>query len=59
MPFSLRTSVTAGPFRFSLSKSGLGFSVGIRGLRIGTGLAATIPAIKERSLGWTTRPMVP
>lgn len=37
MPFYLRKSVKAGPFRFNFSKSGMGVSVGVRGLRIGTG----------------------
>ncbi len=37
MPFHLRSSVKAGPFRFNLSKSGVGISVGVRGLRVGTG----------------------
>ena len=37
MPFYLRKSVKAGPFRFNLSKSGLGLSVGVKGLRFGTG----------------------
>lgn len=37
MPFYLRKSISAGPFRFNLSKSGVGLSVGVRGLRIGTG----------------------
>lgn len=37
MPFRFRTSVSAGPFRLNLSKSGLGISAGVRGLRIGTG----------------------
>ena len=37
MPFYLRKSVSAGPFRFNLSKSGVGVSVGVKGLRIGTG----------------------
>jgi hypothetical protein len=37
MPFYFRKSVSAGPFRFNFSKSGVGLSVGIRGLRIGTG----------------------
>jgi hypothetical protein len=37
MPFYLRKSISAGPFRFNLSKGGLGLSVGVRGLRIGTG----------------------
>ena len=37
MPFYIRKSVTAGPFRFNFSKSGVGVSVGVKGLRIGTG----------------------
>ncbi len=37
MPFYLRKSVSAGPFRFNFSNSGVGVSVGVRGLRIGTG----------------------
>ncbi len=37
MPFYFRKSVQAGPFRFNFSKGGVGASVGVRGLRIGTG----------------------
>jgi Protein of unknown function (DUF4236) len=37
VPFYLRKSVRAGPFRFNLSNSGVGVSVGVKGLRIGTG----------------------
>ena len=37
MPFYLRKSISAGPFRFNLSNSGVGLSVGVKGLRIGTG----------------------
>src|ERR1700761_9418508 len=37
MPFYIRKTVRAGPFRFNLSKSGVGVSVGIKGLRVGTG----------------------
>lgn len=37
MPFYIRKSVSMGPFRFNLSKSGIGVSAGIKGLRIGTG----------------------
>lgn len=33
----LRKSVRVGPFRFNLSKSGVGISAGIKGFRIGTG----------------------
>src|SRR6185437_11923904 len=29
--------ISAGPFRFNLSGSGIGMSVGVKGLRVGTG----------------------
>jgi hypothetical protein len=35
--FYIRKSVKAGPFRFNLSKSGVGVSVGVPGFRVGTG----------------------
>lgn len=37
MPFYIRQSVSAGPFRFNFSKSGVGVSIGVKGLRIGKG----------------------
>jgi hypothetical protein len=37
MGFYLRKSVNVGGFRFNLSKSGVGMSVGVKGLRFGTG----------------------
>ena len=37
MGFYIRKSVQAGPFRFNLSKGGIGVSAGVRGLRVGTG----------------------
>jgi hypothetical protein len=37
MGFYIRKSVSVGPFRLNLSKSGIGVSAGIPGLRIGTG----------------------
>ena len=37
MGFYLRKSISAGPFRFNLSGSGLGLSVGVKGFRVGTG----------------------
>ncbi|HST59248.1 MAG TPA: DUF4236 domain-containing protein [Longimicrobium sp.] len=37
MGFRIRKSIKAGPFRFNLSGSGVGVSVGIPGLRVGTG----------------------
>lgn len=35
--FYLRKSIKAGPFRFNLSKSGVGVSAGVKGFRVGTG----------------------
>ncbi|WP_197515925.1 DUF4236 domain-containing protein [Mycobacterium sp. 1465703.0] len=37
MGFYIRKSVKAGPFRFNVSKSGIGVSAGVPGFRIGTG----------------------
>jgi hypothetical protein len=37
VPFYIRKSVKAGPFRFNFSKGGIGVSVGVKGLRVGTG----------------------
>lgn len=37
MGLYLRKSVSVGPFRFNLSNSGVGMSVGVRGLRVGAG----------------------
>ena len=37
MPFYIRKSVSAGPFRFNFSNGGLGVSVGVKGFRVGTG----------------------
>ena len=37
MSFYLRKSVRVGPLRFNLSKSGVGVSTGIKGLRVGFG----------------------
>jgi DNA polymerase-3 subunit epsilon len=37
MGFYLRKSLKAGPFRFNLSKSGVGVSAGVRGFRVGSG----------------------
>jgi len=36
MGFYYRKSVNLGPFRVNLSKSGVGYSVGGRGFRVGT-----------------------
>src|SRR5215469_7203403 len=37
MRLHLRKSIRTGPVRWNLSKSGIGMSVGVRGLRVGTG----------------------
>src|ERR1700683_2255434 len=37
MGFYFRTRIKAGPFRFNLSKSGVGVSTGVPGFRVGTG----------------------
>lgn len=37
MGFYLRKSISVGPLRFNLSKSGVGVSVGVKGLRFGVG----------------------
>lgn len=37
MGFYLRKSISVGPLRFNLSKSGIGVSAGVKGLRFGTG----------------------
>ena len=35
MPFYIRKAFSLGPLRFNLSKSGLGLSAGVKGLRVG------------------------
>ena len=37
MGFYIRKAISVGPFRFNLSKSGVGVSAGVKGLRFGTG----------------------
>ncbi len=37
MGFYIRKAVKAGPFRFNLSKSGIGVSTGVPGFRVGSG----------------------
>lgn len=37
VPFYIRKAISVGPLRFNLSKSGIGLSFGVRGLRIGSG----------------------
>ncbi len=52
MPFYFRKSVTAGPFRFNLSSGGVGVSIGVKGLRIGTGPGQTVT--NQASIGTTS-----
>jgi len=37
MGFYIKKSIRVGPMRFNLSKSGVGISIGVKGLRFGTG----------------------
>ena len=37
MAFYIRKAIRVGPFRFNLSKSGVGVSAGVKGLRLGAG----------------------
>src|SRR5207237_2158955 len=37
MGFYIRKSLSVGPFRFNLSKSGVGVSAGVKGFRVGAG----------------------
>jgi hypothetical protein len=55
MSFYYRKSVNLGPFRVNLSKSGLGYSVGSRGFRVGTtarGKNYTSFSIPETGVGY-------
>ena len=55
MGFIFRKSIGRGPFRLNLSKRGVGFSVGVRGLRIGrsaNGRLNTRASIPGTGLGW-------
>jgi hypothetical protein len=73
MSFYVRKSVKAGPFRFNLSKSGVGVSTGIPGFRVGSGprgnyvrlghggvsYRATRPSRTVDGPGWTPPPPPP
>lgn len=73
MSFYLRKSVKAGPFRFNLSKSGVGVSAGVPGFRVGTGprgnyvrlggnrvtYRSTRPARPNQEVGWSPPPPAP
>lgn len=73
MSFYVRKSVKAGPFRFNLSKSGVGVSAGVPGFRVGTGprgnyvriggsrvsYRTTRPPRSTDGVGWTPPPPAP
>lgn len=54
MGFSFRKSYTFGPLRVNLSKSGVGFSFGVKGLRVGSSangrkyVSASVPGTGAR-----------
>jgi hypothetical protein len=55
MGFFFRKSLGRGPFRINLSKSGVGFSLGMRGLRIGrsaNGRTYTRASLPGTGIGW-------
>ena len=55
MGFIFRKSIGRGPFRINLSKRGVGFSVGVRGLRIGrsaSGRNTVRASLPGTGVGW-------
>ena len=48
----LRTSLKAGPFRFNLSKTGIGVSAGIPGFRVGTGPRGNYVRVGARGVSY-------
>ncbi|TCG05358.1 hypothetical protein BZM27_34265 [Paraburkholderia steynii] len=57
MGLSYRKSISAGPFRFNLSGSGIGVSVGVPGFRVGTGPRGNYVSISKG--GFTYRATLP
>ncbi|MEI5999812.1 DUF4236 domain-containing protein [Paraburkholderia bengalensis] len=57
MGLGYRKSISAGPFRFNLSGSGIGVSVGVPGFRIGTGPRGNYVSISKG--GFTYRATLP
>lgn len=53
MAISMRTSLKAGPFRFNLSKSGIGISTGVPGFRVGSGPRGNYVRIGTGSLSYS------
>lgn len=54
MGFYVRTGVKAGPFRFTLSKSGIGVSAGIPGFRAGVGPRGNYVRVGGRGVHYRT-----
>ncbi|MFI9360358.1 DUF4236 domain-containing protein [Kitasatospora sp. NPDC053057] len=52
MGLYLRSSLRAGPFRFNLSQSGIGVSVGVPGFRVGTGPRGNYVRVGARSVSY-------
>jgi Protein of unknown function (DUF4236) len=52
MSLSMRSSLKAGPFRFNLSKSGIGMSTGVPGFRVGTGPRGNYVRVGTGSLAY-------
>lgn len=61
MGFYIRKSVKAGPFRFNVSKSGLGVSAGAPGFRVGTGPRGNYVSVGKNGVYYRTtlNPRVP
>lgn len=57
MGLSYRKSISAGPFRFNVSGSGIGVSVGVPGFRVGTGPRGNYVSISKG--GFTYRATLP
>lgn len=57
MRLSYRKSISAGPFRFNVSGSGIGVSVGVPGFRVGTGPRGNYVSISKA--GFTYRATLP
>jgi hypothetical protein len=56
MSFYLRKSLRAGPFRFNLSRSGVGVSVGVPGFRVGSGPRGNYVRVGKAGVYYRTTP---
>lgn len=54
MGFSARTTIKAGPFRFTASRSGLNVSTGVPGLRVGSGPRGNYVSIGGQGVRYRT-----